>query len=117
MSDQKITVVGTGGRYEADQKHRGVQLVTDDGGVEQINPYFSQLYTGASGRPEVHGYGPRCIQQFLSDVRDLIAGRCLRHALISTRPSFQEALASTAVIEAVNRSLIQGSEWVPIEKM
>ena len=117
MSDQKITVVGTGGRYEADQKHRGVQLVTEEGGVEEINPYFSQLYTGASGQPQVHGYGPRCIQQFLQDVKDLIAGRCQRRILLSTRPSFQEALASTGVIEAVNRSLIQGSEWVSIEKM
>ena len=117
MSDQKITVVGTGGRCDADQKHRGVQLVTDDGGVEQINPYFSQLYTGASGRPGVHGYGPRCIQQFLGDVRDLIAGRSQRRALLSTRPSFQEALPSTAVIEAVNRSLTQGSEWVSIEEI
>jgi predicted dehydrogenase len=117
MSDQKITVVGTGGRYDADQKHRGVHLVTEEGGVEEINPYFSQLYTGASGQPEVHGYGPRCIQQFLQDVKDLIAGRCQRRGLLSTRPSFQEALVSTAVIEAVNRSLIQGSEWVSIEKM
>ncbi len=117
MSDQKITVVGTGGRYDADQKHRGVQLVTEEGGVEEINPYFSQLYTGASGQPDVHGYGPRCIQQFLQDVKDLIAGRCERRVLLSTRPSFQEALISTAVIEAVNRSLTQGSEWVSIEKM
>jgi len=117
MSDQKITVVGTGGRYDADQKHRGVQLVTEEGGVEEVNPYFSQLYTGPSGQPGVHGYGPRCIQQFLQDVKDLVAGRCQRRILLTTRPSFQEALASTAVIEAVNRSLTQGSEWVPIEKM
>lgn len=117
MSDQKVTVVGTAGRYDADQKHRGVQLVTEEGGIEEINPYFSQLYTGASGQPGVHGYGPRSIQQFLCDVRDLVAGRCQRRVLLSSRPSFQEALPSTAVVEAVNRSLIQGSEWVPIEKM
>lgn len=115
MSDQKITVVGTEGRYYADQKHRGVQLVTERGGIEEINPYFTQLYAGGDGRPGVHGYGPRSIRQFLGDVRDLIAGKCGRRDLISTRPSFQEALVSTAVIEMANRSLTQGGEWVPIE--
>ncbi|MFQ5801480.1 MAG: Gfo/Idh/MocA family protein [Candidatus Methylomirabilales bacterium] len=116
MSDQKITAVGTGGRYYSDQKHRGVQLVTERGGTEEINPYFTQSYTGADGLPGVYGYGPRCIQQFLGDVRDLIAGRCPRRSLLATRPSFREALVSTAVIEAVNRSLTRGSEWIPIEE-
>ena len=116
MSDQKITVVGTEGRYHADQKHRGVQLVTERSGVEDVNPYFMQLYTDAGGHHGVHGYGPRSIQQFLRDVRDLVEGRCRRQDLISARPSFQEAVVSTAVIEAVNRSLTLGSEWVPVEK-
>ena len=41
VSDQKINVVGTKGRYQADQKNRGVQLVRDEQGVNDINPYFS----------------------------------------------------------------------------
>ena len=116
MSDQKITVIGTQGRYQADQKHRGVQLVTQQGGVEDLNPYFSQLYEGADGDFAVHGYGPRSIWQFLADVRDLVAGRCRRQELVEARPSFKNSLASTAVIEAVNRSLLQGGEWVAIEE-
>ena len=116
MSDQKITVVGTRGRYQIDQKHRGAQLVTEQRGVEDVNPYFSQIYVGADGALGVHGYGPRSIAQFLDDVRDLVDGRRRRQDLIAKRPSFQQALASTAVIEAVNRSLSQSSEWVAIEK-
>ena len=64
MSDQKITVVGVNGRYQLDQKNRGAQLVTEDGGVEDINPYFTQLYRGADGQVGINGYGPKCIRQF-----------------------------------------------------
>lgn len=112
MSDQKITVVGTLGRYQSDQKHRGVQLVTQQSGVEDINPYFTQIYAEATGEVAVTGYGPRSIQQFLSDVRDLVNSKCQLSELVTSRPSFQEAMVSTAVIEAVNRSLHQGGVWV-----
>lgn len=112
MSDQKITVVGTLGRYQSDQKHRGVQLVTEQNGVEDINPYFTQIYAEATGEVAVKGYGPRSIRQFLSDVRDLVNSKCRLSELVTSRPSFQEALVSAAVIEAVNRSLHQGGVWV-----
>ena len=114
MSDQKITVVGTKGRYQMDQKHRGAQLVTQDGGVEDINPYFSQIYVGGDGQPGVHGYGPRCITQFLVDARDYSAGRIRQGDLNGKRPTFRDCLPSTAVIEAVNRSLTQHGEWIQI---
>src|SRR3972149_5716305 len=32
MSDQRIKVIGTKGRYEADQKNRGIRIVTDENG-------------------------------------------------------------------------------------
>lgn len=116
VSDQKITVVGTRGRYQADQKNRGVQLVTEDHqGVEELNPYFCQFYRGGDGNFGVHGYGPRCITQFLKDVRDVIDGKLRREDLIEERPSFQQSLVSTAVVEAINRSLANEGEWVPVE--
>jgi predicted dehydrogenase len=116
MSDQKITVVGARGRYQIDQKHRGAQLVTQQGGVEDVNPYFSQIYVGNDGTFGVKGYGPRSIIQFLTDVGDLAAGRRKRQDLMCLRPSFQDCLASVAVTEAVNRSLVQGSGWVAVEE-
>jgi predicted dehydrogenase len=114
MSDQKIAVVGTGGRFESDQKHRGVQLVTETGGIEDINPYFTQIYTGNENRMGVHGYGPRSIRQFLQDICDLCAGRISLDELNSVRPSFVQALVATAVAEAVAKSMQSNSAWVDI---
>ena len=116
VSDQKINVVGTKGRYQADQKNRGVQLVTEEHqGAEEVNPYFCQFYLGGDGTFGVHGYGPRCIQQFLIDVQDIINGRVQRADLQEKRPSFQQSLVSTAVIEAINLSLTQNGAWVSVE--
>jgi len=116
MSTQRITVVGTQGRYESDQTYRGVRLVTEQGGLEELNPYFSQVYPLATGERVAEGYGPRSIRQFLSDVRDLVAGNRRVSELRTCRPSFQEALVSTAVIEAVAQSLVDGEQWVSIEE-
>lgn len=114
MSHQTIKVLGTRGRYDSDQTHRGVQLITE-AGIEEVNPYFSQLYRAAHGKPVVEGYGPRSIRQFLTDVQDLVDGTRQVSDLIPTRPSFQQALISTAVVEAVNRSLTQGELWVEVD--
>lgn len=114
MSDQKINVVGTTGRYQMDQKNRGAQLVTQSQGVEDINPYFSQIYTGPDGSRSVTGYGPRCIIQFLADVGDMEAGNLNKNDLIGQRPTFNDCLPSTAVVEAVNQSLEQRGEWVQV---
>ncbi|MGD2087525.1 MAG: Gfo/Idh/MocA family oxidoreductase [Candidatus Aminicenantes bacterium] len=118
MSDQKITVAGTNGRYQSDQKHRGVQMVTEEGGLEDINPYFTQFYQDSETplQTGVHGYGPASIRCFLRDVERLFAGTVSRQELMNHRPSFWQALPSTAVVEAVNRSLAQDSQWVSIDK-
>jgi predicted dehydrogenase len=118
MSDQKIALVGSSGRYRSDQKNRGVQLVTQDKGLEAVNPYFTRLYSGteAGGRVRVHGYGPASIRCFLRDVEQLLAGSVSREELNMSRPSFREALVSTAVVEAVNLSLAQDSRWVSISQ-
>lgn len=117
MSDQKITVVGTKGRYQMDQKNRGAQLVTQESGVEDVNPYFSQIYVGGEGKIGVHGYGPQSILQFLSDIKDITSGATTINELIPKRPSFKESLVSTAVIEAVNESLNKNGEWVGIDSL
>jgi predicted dehydrogenase len=115
MSDQKIMVVGTKGRFQSDQKNRGVQMVTEEGGIEDINPYFTQLYRNNENRLNVHGYGPHSIQQFLTDVKNLEAGKINLEELETLRPSFQQALPSTAVLEAVNISLAQNSQWIDVD--
>jgi D-galacturonate reductase len=115
MSDQKITVVGTEGRYESDQKRRGVQLVTQRNGIEEVNPYFNQIYAGAAGGMGIAGYGPKSIRQFLGDVCGLAAGTTDLATLQRHRPTFQQALVSSAVIDAVRQSVLQDECWIPVK--
>ena len=41
MSDQKIKFVGTKGRFEGDQKNRGIIVNSDTSQIEHINPDFA----------------------------------------------------------------------------
>jgi len=116
MSDQKITVVGSNGRFQADQKHRGVQLITEDlNGMEEINPYFSQIYRDYNNKMSIEGYGPKSITRFIEDVIQVVSNKVYRTTLEAIRPSFKNSLVSTSVVEAVNISLTNGNEWVPIQ--
>lgn len=114
VSDQKINVVGTHGRYQADQKHRGVQQVFDGKGTQDINPYFSTAYGGGDEPLRFSGYGVASVRQFISDVLALRAGECDLASLNAARPSFEAGLISTAVLEAVAQSLNQNSKAVNI---
>jgi len=118
MSDQRIKVIGTEGRFEADQKYRGITVVTDTAGIEEPNPDFSSFYgTGAGEDVGFEGYGPNSVIQFLEDVRDMKA-KALRPAdLEDKRPTFREALIPTAILEAANRSLAEGGYWVDVEHL
>ena len=115
MSDQKIKFVGTKGRYEADQKERGIRINTDEAGVEHINPDFSMPATGTqNGNVSWRGYGIDSVTTF-SDVADLETGHTSLELLNEVRPTFQEALISTMVVEAAHRSLENGSSWQSID--
>jgi hypothetical protein len=49
---------------------------------------------------------------FLKDVEKIIAGKNIPQDLEGNRPTFSESVFSTAVIEAVEVSLKNNSEWV-----
>lgn len=117
LSDQKYKIVGTAGRIELDQTDRGVKLVTADGGMQAINPYFAEFLPQPEGGHAFTGYGYRSIERFLLDVRDLAGGRTELETLERTRPTFRSALPATAVIEAVNASLAGRSEWESIREI
>lgn len=114
LSDQKYKVVGTLGRIECDQKNRGVELVTDKTGIQQINPYFSDYLPDENGKLRFSGYGYTSIKQFVMDVIDLRNKRTSLEKLERTRPGFSSSLISTAVLECVNQSLKRDSEWVNV---
>ncbi len=114
LSYQSLKVIGTLGRFESDQKDRGLRVITDENGIEDVNPYFTQSYPIGSVYT-YRGYGIDSVRTFLEDVRDLADGLCTLEDLERCRPTLSQALVSTAVVEAVNRSLHDGGNWVPIE--
>ena len=68
MSDQKIKFVGTNGRYEGDQKERGVRILLDGQPLEEPNPDFCRAYQATDGNLAWEGYGIDSIKSFLNDV-------------------------------------------------
>lgn len=115
LSYQSIKVFGTAGRFESDQRDRGLQVVTEADGIEDINPYFCQPYPSPHGPfREYKGYGIDSIRAFLEDARVLLDGGRTPADLEALRPTFRQALRSTAVVEAANQSLTSKSEWVPV---
>lgn len=114
MSDQKYKIVGTQGRIECDQKNRGVELVQERTGIQQINPYFSDFLPDADGRLRFCGYGHESISQFIRDVYALSVGRTTVETLEKSRPTLRQSLVSTAVIDSVNQSLLKGFGWEDI---
>lgn len=117
VSDQKIKFVGTNGRYEADQKERGIRLNTDQLGVQHINPDFCMPYGTENGSIRWQGYGIESVVTFLNDIVDLENSAKSLHDLQNERPSFKESLISTMIVEAAHLSLQNESQWELVETL
>jgi predicted dehydrogenase len=111
LSDQSYTIVGTGGRLHCDQKHRGIELVHPTEGIQSINPYFSEFLPEPDGSMHFTGYGHRSIHRFIADIAAIEARSMTVTQLERCRSTFYQGLVSTAVIDAVNRSLEDASNW------
>jgi predicted dehydrogenase len=114
MSDQKIKWIGTEGRIDSEQKNRGLELI-NDAGVQHVNPYFSDYLDDAGGHLQFGGYGFRSVERFLLDVEAVTEGRATPDQLRGDRATFEDARVSTAIIEAANKSLANGGEWIAID--
>ncbi len=116
MSDQKINVVGTKGRFQADQKNRGVQIVEDGQGIQDVNPYFSSSWKETINQNLMfNGYGIKSVLQFVKDVQMFKDGEIELETLENVRPSFKVCRISSAVIEAAHQSLAQQNFPVKIQ--
>jgi len=118
MSDQKVKMIATKGRIDSDQKHRGIQIVSDGDGIEDFNPYFSQFYGNIDNSQKYFsGYGYDSFKQFFQDVTDIINGQIdVGNLKLRGRPTFETALISTAAIEASRNSLKNNSTWITIDQ-
>ena len=115
MSDQKIKFVFTKGRYESDQKNRGVRIVEEGSYIEDINPDFCRVYGTTPGKIRWEGYGIESVKTFLKDIILIKKNKSLLKSLDEVRPTFKEALYSTAVLEAANYSLLNNSVWKKVK--
>jgi len=113
MSDQKLKIVGTKGRIELDQKKRGIQIIVDGNTLEEPNPDFCHSYKSGNGEIHWQGYGIESIVTFLEDVTHIINGQKSPEYFENKRPTFMEAMVSTAVIDAAIKSL-KNNNWVDI---
>jgi predicted dehydrogenase len=104
MSDQRINLVGTEGRIDCDQKHRGIEEVTSSGGAQSINPYFSS-WLADEEFVQLNGYGYRSIATFVQDVERLKKGTVNLEQLEAQRPGIKSSLISTLFIDRVNQLL------------
>jgi len=114
LSDQKYKLVGTKGRIENDQKNRGIETVTDESKIQHPNPYFSDFLFDANCNNQFTGYGYQSIRQFVLDVIDVKSGNLKVSYFEDKRPTFKQAMISTAVIESVHKSLSNNSNWESI---
>lgn len=114
MSDQKYKIIGTNGRIENDHKNRGIELVTTDVNIQHPNPYFSEYMINPDGDFDFVGYGHKSIRQFIYDVKDVANGEKTIANLEEIRPTFKQSLISTYIVEAVNKSIENNSEWANI---
>lgn len=115
MSDQRLEVIGTKGRYRSDQKDRGVTLTLDDLGCEQINPYFCQFYNDIDGENlKIKGYGPESILQFIKDSADIINGKKGVSDMAGLRATFESSLCISKILEASEKSLAENNGWVQV---
>ena len=114
LSEQNIRFIGTKGRFESDQKNRGVTMVTDQRGIEEINPYFTSPYR-VDGRVTYRGYGVDSIETFLADVVQVENGSVQIEDLEKKRSTFKQSIIPTAILEGIHQSLEKNGEWIPVQ--
>ena len=115
MSDQKLKFVGTNGRFEGDQKNRGISFIYDNKHVIVPNPDFCQPYGVETGAVHYQGYGIDSVVTFLHDVHAITNGKNTPSDFEGLRPTFAEGLYSTAVVGAAGKSLAADGEWQQVE--
>lgn len=116
LSDQKYKIIGTEGRIENDHKNRGVELVSNSTNIQHPNPYFSEYLLDINDDLFLNGYGIKSIEGFLIDVRDIKSNKKAFADFKGSRPSFRDSLVSTIIVELVNKSLKNNSEWELIDE-
>ena len=113
MSYQKIKFCGTKGNYESDQKDRGIKVISDDNDFQEPNPDFCQSFCFDGYHTQWKGYGIKSVLNFLNGINRTSKTKLLK-IFHSSTAKFEDALISTAIVEAATKSLKKNSSWQKI---
>ena len=97
------------------KKKRGIRLIIDGKNLEEPNPDFCQPYRTSDNKSRWQGYGIKSIATFLQDVNDIYKCKITLGSLVGNRPTFEEAVISTAVVETAGKSLAANGNWKSVE--
>jgi len=96
------------GRINCEQKDRGLSILSDEKGLEHINPDFSRQYS-EEDYITFEGYG---IDAYLNYLNLIVENYSSKND--SRLCNINEGCISTSVIDAASQSLINSSNWINI---
>ena len=116
MTYQEIHLIGTKAHVESDQRYRGYQTALVGKGQQIVNPYFFNLHRGINGDLDLESkYGFRSVKTFVKAALEVNNG--VKIAKFENRlPTIRESRNVTAILEAADLSLKEGSKIVSIGK-
>ena len=88
-------------------------MITDQEGIEDINPYFNQNYN-IENYVFFKGYGIESFLQFFKDCNSIFKSGKSPKIFENIRPTFRNTKFSVSVVEAVNTSLKNNGKWIQV---
>ncbi len=114
MTYQEVHLIGTKGHVESDQRFRGFETVLVGEGQRIVNPYFFNLDTAFVGAGSFDGkYGFKSIRTFVEAALSVENGKA-PDAFDRELPTIRDSLRVTAILEAADKSLANGSSVVDV---
>lgn len=112
--NQQLRMVGQEGLVEIDSQDRGMFSACSDTPASLVsNPFGAQEYEHPVWGAQVQGYTYASMQRFVELLAAIKSGRATLAQLAGKYPDGQDALVSTEIGEAVERSIATGT-WIAL---
>lgn len=109
MTYQEMHLIGTKGHIESDQRNRGFETTLVGTGTRIINPYFFHLHKNPDGQYNFDSkYGFKSVKTFVQAALRVASGES-PNKLGGFLPTVEESRTVTAILEAADKSLANGS--------
>lgn len=118
MTYQQIHLICERGHIDSDQRDRGMQSVLSNQGPAVRNPYFFNMVPRADGQVSLDDqYGYVSIKSFVQAVQQFVLSGKIPSEWDHQFPTLTESTRVTAILEAADHSLANGSSVVPIQRV